>query len=297
MDRSTFPQRSDGMPEHQAHNEQPPGVDQPHPTNPWTQFFSGDPPPPGSQPQPEAGFIRRPAGWAPAQAGRGAYTPFGSSNPLSAAISRAMAADAAAHGQVDAPPPGSAHQLHMNLVGARLQPPSTSLPLWEVKHRHAPLWAMPLRSRIRQCDSGHSGQPLPMLSRRNGRRHHRCHRPTSRTCTRKCQHRHRPQGHLGCLCSPPSVWLLHRCLHRTRPGWNHHQRWDQDLPPAYAHPSCRRCGRLPAMAGWRWTISGPRVSPTWRQSLSPSVRCCLLLNLPQATSVNNIDMRDQLARQ
>ena len=32
-----------------------------------------------------------------------------------------------------------AHQLHINLVGARVQVLSTSLPLWEFKHRHAPL--------------------------------------------------------------------------------------------------------------------------------------------------------------
>ena len=119
MDRSTFPQSSDDMPEHQAHDEQPPGVEQASPTDPWQQFFSNDLPHLGSLPQPGAGFIRRPAGWTPVQAGHGVYTPQGNSTPLSAAISRVVAADAAIHGRVDAPPPDSGPPVHMNLVGAR----------------------------------------------------------------------------------------------------------------------------------------------------------------------------------
>ena len=178
MDRSPFPTSSDEMPE-PAHDEQAPGVDQNlDQPNPWSQKVSGGPPPRGSQPHPTTGFIRRPAGWTPVQAGHGVYTPHGSSTPLSATfygydISRAMGP------AVDAPPPGSGPPVthESNLVGARVQVPSTSLPLWEFKCRHAPLWAMPLRSRIRQCDSGHSGRSLPMPSLRNGQHHRRCHRP------------------------------------------------------------------------------------------------------------------------
>ena len=106
MDRSSFPNGSDDMPEPQAPDELPPGVDQNPLINPWTHNFS-DPPPLGSQPQPTGdGFIRRPAGWTPVQAGHGVTTPHGSSTPLSATfygydISRAMGP------AVDAPPPGS----------------------------------------------------------------------------------------------------------------------------------------------------------------------------------------------
>ena len=147
-------------------------------------------------------------------------------------------------------PAHQAHQLHMNLVGARAGCRLDRRPSPCVDHKYAPMWAMQRRSRIRYCDSGHSGQSRPMPSIRNGKHQHRCNRPTCRrwTCTprkctrmRKCQHRRSSQEHPRCLCSLHSGclqhrFLQHRCLQclRTPQWWHHHQRKDQDPPPAYA---------------------------------------------------------------
>jgi hypothetical protein len=108
MNRSPFLPNSDDTTEQPALDEQPPGVDPQvdQQYDPWSQNFAGGPPPIGPRFQPTAGFIRRPAGWTPVQAGNGVSTPQGSSSPLSATlfgydISRTI-------GPVgDAPPPGS----------------------------------------------------------------------------------------------------------------------------------------------------------------------------------------------
>ena len=110
MDRSLF--RHSGSADNAetpAPEEQPPGVHQPALMNPFIHDFSGSIPG-GSQPD-LSGIIRRPAGLPSSQVGRRVDTPRGGNTPLSAALTRALAADAALHaglhGEVDAPPPGS----------------------------------------------------------------------------------------------------------------------------------------------------------------------------------------------
>ena len=90
----------------QAQQEQPPGVDQPALIDPFNHDFSGSLPSGVSQPD-DSGFIRRPAGWTPIPAGNSTATPQGGATPLSAALSRVIAADAALHQQAEVPPPGS----------------------------------------------------------------------------------------------------------------------------------------------------------------------------------------------
>ena len=89
-----------------ALDEQPPGVDRPGWINPFSHIFSVDN---QARSQPDlAGIIRLPTGLPSGQVGQGIDTPRGSTTPLSAALSRALAAGAAQH-DVDAPPP-AAHQ-------------------------------------------------------------------------------------------------------------------------------------------------------------------------------------------
>ena len=103
---------SAGNAENPAQQGQPPGVDQPALINSFSHGFSGSLP--GATQPDISGLIRRPAGRTPIYASKldnllptlyylGSTTPV----PLSDALSRAIAADAALHHQLDAPPPGS----------------------------------------------------------------------------------------------------------------------------------------------------------------------------------------------
>ena len=111
MDRSYFPNESDDNADSQALDEQPPGADQPAPAliNPFSHILLADPPHPAKPQSDLTSIIRRPGGLPSSQVGQGVDTPRGSTTPLSAALSRAMAADAALHNRVDAPPPGSSY--------------------------------------------------------------------------------------------------------------------------------------------------------------------------------------------
>ena len=101
MDSSLFPNESPDDADPPALDKQPPGVDQPVLINPFSQDFPADPPNPARHQPDLFGNIKRPAGLPSSQVGQGVDTPREGTAPLSAALSRAMAADAALHGGVD----------------------------------------------------------------------------------------------------------------------------------------------------------------------------------------------------